>query len=170
MAQPPAHHKPMTYQIDQSGKIEQTNIKTVLAITNDTYFTVALSALDKRLLEQIFKQLKRPKLFPFLVFSALLAILIKKVQPKNKVVIDHEYSGRESLILERSIYYLTLLRQKPSPHLEFGHVGKLSKSHQLAHDVATGKKKNSYQASLKEIMRLIFHTKKIGNPEGSRSD
>lgn len=158
------------YQIDQSGKIEQTQVKTVVAITNGQGVAVVLSSSNKRLLEQMFKQSKRPRLFPFLVFSALLAILIKKSQPKNKVIIDREYTGQENLILERSHYYLGLLEIKPLPHLEFGHVGKLSKSHMFAHDVATGKKKNFYQVTLKEVMQLILGTKKIGNPRGPRFD
>ena len=72
------------YQIDQSGKIEQTERQTVIACTGETH----------------------------------------------------------------------------APKIEFGHVGKLSAAHNLAHLVAIGKKKPNLNADAKEIIKVILGTKK----------
>jgi len=62
----------MTYQIDQSGKIEQTEKYTVLALSNENHFAVILSAKNKRRLQEMFRILGAPRLFIDYVFAALV--------------------------------------------------------------------------------------------------
>lgn len=84
----------MAYQIDQSGKIEQTNKKTVLAISNGKTYSVLLKAKDKRLLQDIFRTLfNKQRQFIYEVFSALLFILISNSKSEGRIVIDKEYPG-----------------------------------------------------------------------------
>lgn len=40
----------MIYQVDQSGKIEQTKVDTIIAMTNDENYVVVLKAKSKRLI------------------------------------------------------------------------------------------------------------------------
>lgn len=65
----------MSYQIDQSGKIEQTSKVTVIALSNSKQASIILKAKDKRDLQGIFRQAGKPKVFTIQVFSALTYLL-----------------------------------------------------------------------------------------------
>ena len=70
----------MTYQIDQSGRIEQTNLNTILAITDkNKQMAIIFDRKNKRTLQSIFRNQRKIRMFTILTFSALIAILIKKV-------------------------------------------------------------------------------------------
>lgn len=60
------------YKADQSGKIEQTNKNTVVAISNGKKFTVLLKAKDKRLLQDLFRKLKPSKVVSFEEISGII--------------------------------------------------------------------------------------------------
>lgn len=152
----------MTYQIDQSGKIEQTERHTAIACTNGNTITIVLKKTEKRKLQSLFRTVGLSKLFPYLTFAALVALLIKKLEPKHRLTIDREYVGHEDLIEEKIKIYLKELGTKSNHHLEFGHVGKLSSAHTLAYETARGRKKPNLVVDAKEIMKLIIGTKKIG--------
>ena len=153
----------MKYQIDQSGKIEQTNRNTVIACAGKVEMTILLKKKEKRKLQQVFKQTDNLKVFPYLTFAALLALLIKQLKPKEKIIIDKEYFGHEKLIQDKIETYLVELGKSFLPQIEFGHVGKLSDAHSLAYKVARGKIKPTLIVNSKEIMKIILGTKKIGN-------
>lgn len=154
--------KKVSYEIDQSGKIEQTERQTVIACTNGTRITILLKKGEKRKLQKIFKAMDMYKFFSYLIFTALLALLIKELKPKHKIVIDKEYVGHENLIEEKVKVYLEQLGETYSPRIEFGHVGKLSAAHNLAYAVAIGKKNPNLTVDAKEIIKVILGTKKIG--------
>lgn len=153
----------ITYQIDQSGKIEQTNRNTVIACTGDVEMTILLKKREKRKLQQVFKQTDNLKVFPYLIFAALLAILIKNLKPRKKIIIDKEYFGHEELIEDKIKAYLVELGESSLPQIEFGHVGKLSDAHNLAYRVARARTKPTLIVDSKEVMKVILGTKKIGN-------
>jgi|SRR3989344_5648460 len=150
----------MKYQIDQSGKIEQTERHTVLACTNSEEITILLTKREKRKLQKIFRITNSSKLFPLLVFAALLAVLIKKLNPRQKIIVDREYAGHEGLVEEKATIYLQQLRIGFMPLIEFGHIGKLSNPHKLAYLVAVGKKKPTIIVSANEVMKVILGIKK----------
>lgn len=150
----------MKYQIDQSGKIEQTNVKTVVAITNGEEIAIVLSSADKKLIQDIFRQTKHVKNYPFVVFAALLALLIKKANPKKKILVDKEYTGQEKLITEKYVNFMKELRVKPIPVIQFGHVGKSARVHRFGYLVWSGKIKKSFPVTISSILELIFRHKK----------
>lgn len=152
----------MRYQIDQSGKIEQTERHTVLACTNDTNMTILLKKREKRKLQRFFKIVELQKVFPYLTFAALVALLLKKLKPNFKITIDREYSGHEVFIEEKVIVYLEQLGITTLPPIRFGHVGKLSAAHTFAYQVATGKKMPTISTDAREVIKVIMGTKKIG--------
>lgn len=153
--------KPAPYQIDQSGKIEQTDKNTILVMCNGSITSIVFKKQSKRILQQLFKTNKRQRFFPYLAFSALLAILLKIKTPTNKVIIDHEYLNFESLILERASAYLKILGIKRHLHLQFGHVGKTSNAHNLASMVTKKKLKPSKTVTLEEILKLLHEELKM---------
>lgn len=152
----------MAYQIDQSGKIEQTNLDTVIACTNGTAITLLFKKGQKRKLENIFKVTDNRKLFPYLTFAALVALLLYQLQPKHRLIIDREYLGHEPLIEAKVMLYFEQLGLNTLPPITFGHVGKLSAAHNLAYQVASGKQKPTIVVDAKEVMKVILGTKKIG--------
>ncbi|OGE31272.1 hypothetical protein A2631_03845 [Candidatus Daviesbacteria bacterium RIFCSPHIGHO2_01_FULL_44_29] len=155
--------KSKIYQIDQSGKIEQTERHTVLACTNGSSTTILLKKAEKRKLQKLFKTVGIQKLFPYLTFAALLAVLIKVFKPKYKLVIDREYQGHENLIEDKLKVYLEDLGVKQAVHIEFDHVGKLSNAHNLAYQTAMSKRKPDIMVGANEVMKIILGTKKVGS-------
>lgn len=133
----------MSYLIDQSGKIEQTERHSVIACVNDQNIT-------------IFKE------FPYLTFSTIISLLIFKGKVTKKITIDREYFGHEDLIKTYISQHLRFLGVNKIPLLVFGHVGKLSKAHQVAYQTAVRKNKPTLITNAKEILRLVFGIKKTG--------
>lgn len=147
--------KSAPYQIDQSGKIEQTDKNTIIVMCNGSITSVVFKKQSKRTLQELFKVNKKQRFFPYLTFSALLAILLKMKTPVNRVIIDHEYLNFENLILEKTNAYLKILGIKRHLHLRFGHIGKTSNAHNLASMVARKKLKPNKTVTLEEILKLL---------------
>ncbi len=153
----------MKYQIDQSGKVEQTERHTVIACTNGKSITILLNKKDKRALQRLFRSIENERLFPYLTFAALLAILIVELDSKQQIIIDREYLSHEDLIEEKLNFYLEQMGVTTIPHITFGHVGKLSNAHNLAYRVAVGREKPTIIVGSKEVMGVILGTKKGRN-------
>lgn len=73
-------------QIDQSGKIEQTSLDTIIALSNHDKYSITLSKRSKRLLQEIFRDLKKPRVFVYHTFSALIALVLLKTKPTKTVL------------------------------------------------------------------------------------
>ena len=155
----------MAYEIDQSGKIEQTSINTIIALINSKRFSIILKKKDKRILEKTFKKMTKSKSYPYVVFAALVAIVLKMAGIKNRVVVDREYMGHENTIRERTLHFLQLLGSKSEIIIEFGHVGKLSKAHDLAAKVGSKKVKPDKIVTLEEILELVLGIRPIKKTE-----
>jgi len=126
----------MIVEIDQSGKIEQTNLDTIIALSNSIHYSVILSKKVKRTLQSLFRNNARPRMFIYQTFSALIAILLTKAKPKTKIIIDVEYQGHEDMIRNQILEYTKTLRKNGRYIIEFGYVGKTSPAHILAAQVA----------------------------------
>lgn len=150
------------YQIDQSGKIEQTERNTVIACINGKQFTILLKKREKRKIQRVFKAANMQRLFPYVTFATLIAILLHKLSPKHKVIIDKEYFGHEDFIEERIETFVNQLGSKIPP-ISFGHVGKLSKAHQLGYKVAIGKEQATLIVNADKVLKVIFGTKNRAN-------
>jgi hypothetical protein len=147
------------FEIDQSGKIEDTAKNTVLALSDDIKYTVILSAKTKRTLQSILRREGRPGMFVYLVFSSLLYLLLKSVQPKSKVIVDKEYPGKENLV---KLIIKRIIQKEGAEgklNFEFGLVGKSSNAHGLAHKTYKKKLKANKKVKFEEIIRLIYSIK-----------
>lgn len=124
------------YQIDQSGKIEQTNRLTVVAVANGKTFSIRINAKDKKILKKIFREWDKPNIFSIQVFAILIYVLLEKAQLNGiDVVIDKEYLGHEDLIKSYIIQLMHKFQKVglSKENIEFGFVGKSSSAHYAAH-------------------------------------
>lgn len=151
----------MSVEIDQSGKIEQTNTNTILCISNATWYSILLSSALKKDLQQAFRDIDQPRNYVLYTFSALLTILIQHTS-HTFVVIDREYYGHEATIAE--LVYQMLGHQ--NIHLSFRFIGKKSQAHHKAYAVAINKLKAHKNVSLKEVVEILKKTevgKRLGD-------
>ncbi len=152
----------MIYQIDQSGKIEQTNLDTIIALSNDKKYTVLLSKKTKRLLQEIFRNQKRPRMFIYDTFSTLITLILLQIKPIQTVFIDQEYQNQESLIKARILELIKRIHPSYVPDINFMLVGKSSPAHLLAAKVGIKKIKPDKIIKLGDITTILWPLKKIG--------
>src|SRR5262245_13716847 len=89
------------YQIDQSGKVEDTSKSTVVTIANGKVITIKISAVEKRKLINTMTYIRKPnRTYAYDIFAALIYMLIK-TNPIRRLEIDKEYPGHEAGIKER---------------------------------------------------------------------
>ena len=147
----------MKYQIDQSGKIEQTEKPTVLAYTNDRSRSLLIPAKTKRQLQETFRRCGMTKVFVYHIFAAGIFCLISNLKQKTEIVIDKEYPGKEKLLSELIKKQLSV-HGKPIHNISFKRIGNQPKVHYAAHDVYVKKKKPDIIISLTKIIRVLKKT------------
>ena len=146
----------MDVEIDQSGRVEYTSQPTVVADSEGN--SVILPSKDKRILQEIYRNSGKPRVYAIQVFAALIFILLKNY-PRKKIylVIDREYPGYDDLIKS---YLIQLTRKNIKVKLEkdwidFRLIGKKSKAHDTALEAFRSKEANM-QVDFKEIMSLVI--------------
>lgn len=117
----------MKAEIDQSGKIEQLNTHTVIALSNNIQSAVYISSKEKiKLYKVLRKTVIRRRDQNAVVFASLVIILLKySGRTTGSVYIDIEYSGKNDLI-ENIIKKVSSGR---IPDINFKLVGKSSRAH-----------------------------------------
>lgn len=146
----------MICEVDQSGKVEQMSLDTVIALSNSQQISVFLSKKEKRALQEIFRHTRQKHIFIYLIFSALLAICLKKGKNIEVVTVDREYLHNEDIIKQKLIVYLQRLKMKKIPQIKFGLVGKKSPAHELAKKVARKKIKPTVVVNEETILNLVL--------------
>ena len=146
----------MSYEIDQSGKIEQTNKNTVLCLANYKPKTVMIKAKTKRQIQEIFRRNGQIRNYVLFTFCAGLALLLKKYFKKGCVIIDREYYGKEKVI--KNIMLEILRGEKWIPQISFAEIGRKCLAHK--HAYLTYSKELVPDCILKkeEILRVIKMT------------
>jgi len=147
----------MHTDIDMSGRIEETNLPTVLALANGISYTIRISARDKRILLAALKKL-RPKrsatLHHVLVFSTLVFYLLREhASALHQVTIDLEYSGYEASIKEHILNLCQRYRLTLRCEIVSQQVGKKSPAHDLAIKVYRGKRNADRVVTAEELLR-----------------
>ncbi|MCL4389940.1 MAG: hypothetical protein M1484_01250 [Patescibacteria group bacterium] len=149
------------YEVDQSNKVEQTWKDTVLALSNDSEFTLLLRARDKRVIQEQFRLRGEPRNFILFTFSALLVFLLKNTKPTTLVTVDLEYKDSENIIHDRLINYSRLLKfDLNKVPVVFKSIGKKSPAHKLAGKVSSGKQNPDLRISLEEFLQVLFPKEK----------
>jgi hypothetical protein len=161
----------MKYQIDQSGKIENTSKLTVVAVANGVSKSIVIKGVEKRKLISAMKSLDYPKTnYVYKIFAALMFLLIRKFNKNEIIFIDREYPGHESVIKDILIW---LFSKKSSslPQINFSLIGKDSPAHHLAISVFRSESKPDLVTSANEILRLFYTPRqKLGRRSRSRRD
>lgn len=148
--------KASCYQIDQSGKIEQTNKNTVLCLANGSWDSVLIEAKTKRQIQEIFRRNGQVRNYVLFTFSAALAILIERNIKLGRIVIDREYYGKEPIIKKLLEEMSEQIKEKII--LEFGLVGKTSRVDFLAGEVFAKRKKPRMILTERMLLKAIKKT------------
>lgn len=145
----------MRVEIDQSGKVEDTNRLTVVVFCNGKVKSLKISVVEKRKILESMKLQGYPKrTFVYKVFAGLIFLLIKN-EKFNEVYIDKEYFGNESTIKNILIQLFQKYSIKP-PGIGFKSVGKQSQAHKIAIDIFRGRRKADVIVESKTILKLFF--------------
>lgn len=123
----------MRIEIDQSGRVEQLDTKTVVAGSNDEQHSISLTAgIKRRLKRHLRKTLFPTRDFPVILFSLLIYLLLQRFKHRPTLIeVDEEYSGKEDII-EETITKLFKLRRQRTPIIRFIRIGKHSNAHRVA--------------------------------------
>lgn len=145
----------MAYQIDQSGKIEQTSKATIVTLANDLLKTVKISAVEKRKLIKVMVELDYPRLnYMQKMFAALVFILIKNTK-LAEVIVDKEYPSHEPDIKNMILSYFEKSRLRP-PEISFGLVGKKAKAHTFGIKTYRGRRKPDLIIKAEDLLKVIY--------------
>lgn len=154
----------MKIEIDQSGKIENTSKDTIIAFSDGIKKAIRIRSNDKREIQAIFRESGRRRIFIYKLFAILIFLLIRDhLKELDEIVIDEEYSGRESLIKT----YLAQQIRKVNPSFDlqlisFGRVGKKSGAHFRASEVARRKRNADIEVGMEDVLQYIIGKRKIG--------
>jgi len=156
----------MVYQIDQSGKVEDTNKLTIVCVANGKIKTLKVSTREKQKLIATMRVLDYPKkIFIYKTFAALIFLLIKEEKIIN-LSIDKEYPGHEAFIKEIILRFFRNNNLK-SPTIDFCLVGKKSLAHKIAIETFRGKRKPNIIIKAENVIALFYtrkSQKKVGVP------
>lgn len=141
----------MSYQIDQSNKIENTAKTTYLSLTNGKTLITSISAKEKQVLKLYFRKLNKPLIFRLFTFSVLCSKVIKEIGNES-VTIDREYTGHEIDIKSFITQILTIWDHLQS-NISFGEIGKGARAHVAAYKAAEKKEKGEV-VTAKEVLIL----------------
>lgn len=146
----------MKYEVDQSGRIEETNRPTIISIANKNYsYSVKIDSKIKRSIQKKFQIIGKPKMFSVYGFASGVIILIKKSKVKNSVVtVDVEYDGYNKILKEIFEKYLD-----SSIEFRFISIGKKSPAHIVAYSVFKNKANPNYLIKIQEIEKLMLNMK-----------
>ena len=145
----------MIYQIDQSGKIEDTRRLTIVAFANGKCKALKILAVEKQKLINTMRKLDYPKkTFIYKIFAGLIFLLLKK-EKVNEIIIDKEYPGHEATI--KNIILQLFRRAKiKTPQIRFDTIGKQSNAHKAALETFRGKRKADIEIKPKQVLKLFY--------------
>lgn len=131
----------MQIEIDQSGKIENTSVNTVIAFSNSKRKSILITAKEKRKLQKAFREFNKSPLFVYKTFALLIYFLIKDDFNKiQSIIIDQEYPGKEN---EIKTYLFRQFKKDginfSAKNIHFLEIGRKSRAHFCAYDTSRGK-------------------------------
>lgn len=147
--------------IDQSGRIEETNRSTIIALADkNKSFTIELQAKTKIYLLKIFRKMGKPKIFPIVIFAdvVFMTMLRSKMFPKM-LIIDIEYPSHENTI-KNIILTLSMRFKKSCPEIYFSNIGKNDPAHISAWQTYTKKREPNLIVNIEDFKGYLPKRKK----------
>ena len=145
----------MHIELDQSGKIEQLNMNTVIAFSNKNQYSVLISKEVKQQAYRLYKG--KAKDLRYRLFCIGVYYCLKDyIHEKELITICCEYIGKESIIKSFLLDYLRKSYQSVDHKIiRFGKIGKQSNAHAVAIDVYRGNRKPNRILSLQELEKWL---------------
>jgi len=143
----------MRIEIDQSGKIENTNRKTVVAFSNSRSGAIVILSKDKKIIQKYFRSIKKPRVFIYVTFVALIYLLVKNVvSAHDQIIIDREYPGYEKLIVKS----IKNLLNVDGLSIDIAQIDRKSSAHDLAwKELQSRIQKRARKVTCNEVIRVI---------------
>lgn len=150
----------MNIEIDQSGRVEYTSHRTVIAFSNDRKMAIMIKAADKREIQNIFRKMGKGKIFVIRLFTILIFFLLKKEKKINKITIDIEYPGWDSQIKNYLLVDLRKFGIRLNPdQISFSRITKKSEAHWHAYRVFKKERTPEIIIGVKEVLNELFRVK-----------
>lgn len=148
----------MHIEVDQSGKIGYTRVKTVLAFSNKISRAIVIPAQTKREAIRLLRTMdKFGKGLYLKLFTASVFLLIKDyLDQLQGITIDIEYQGREADIKGILLYYIRKRDPSfPKENVSFNRITKRSPAHKKAIETYRGNLKPDEQITLEQLRHLF---------------
>jgi len=155
----------MRIEIDQSGKIENTNRPTVVAFSNKKSGILVILAKDKKAVQKFFRELKKPKLFIHITFAVLVYYLIRNdLKNHDQIILDREYPGYEKLIINKLKEFLEKEANIEGLSITVSQIGKKSRAHDLAwNELQKRSHKDAEKVNSEKIIKILKSNLKSGS-------
>lgn len=147
----------MKYQIDQSGKIEQTNKDSVIAYSNSSKAAILIPRKLKRRLQEVFRLHGFTSLFIYYLFSVGIYYLIEPLKQPEDITVDLEYPGKDKII-SQFVFGLIEKNKKPKHHIRFARIGNQPPAHYAAKDVFDQKTRPNRILTMDEFIKALKKT------------
>ena len=145
----------MRIEVDQSGKIEQTEMDTAVAFRNDEQYSVLLK--KKMKVEILIDYRNKYKDIHYRLFAVLIFYCIRNYLHKIQlIVIDIEYERRDADIKKHLLSFIWKDYSNFDKNLiTFSRIGKDSRAHRLAYQTFIGKLAPNKIVTKKEVENLL---------------
>lgn len=156
----------MQIEVDQSGKIGDTGVPTVLAFSDGESYAILISATVKRecyaYLRKYYRALRQPHMK---VFAAALFLLLQdRLAELSLIMIDTEYTGQEAIIKGLLLEHIrTAVPDFNSDTIIFREIGKKSPAHRKAIAAYRRRIKPDYVVKSEEMIVLLRKQKRPGD-------
>ncbi len=148
----------MKVEIDQSGKLEQSQTDTIMAYSNGHKGILIVKSTIK---QQIIKIMRYSPISQrdasMIWFAVVIFLLVKDLSKNTTLIIDKEYPGREKII-EKTLSKLLqeYYNNRWSGSIRFQKIGKTSPAHIIAWSLHRSKQKGKIrQLKKEEVLKLM---------------
>ncbi len=142
--------------VDQSGRIEETNRDTIIALADKKRsFTLKITANLKRKIQNFFRKEGKPRVFSVIVFATAIYYAIEKSRFRfDLLIIDNEYPVHEPAI-KNIILQLYRKSKRKEPEIYFSNIGKNDPAHIAAINTFRGEREPDLTARWSGFLNLL---------------